>query len=333
MFALSLSGLLLAAAFAEGGLRLFAPVGYRAPRESIKGDAWFGMLNQPSPVEGLAYELAADARWMLWDDVPVLTNSLGMRDDEPRGGGGDAVRIAVLGDSVTFGVGVPARTTYASVLEQKLESGRESGARPFEVLNFGVSGYSSRDEALVLEHKALPLGPDLVVIGYVFNDPEIDPIQPLHAHFHEPEWWQSSHLLRLLAKRSNRRAINDLGGGNYMRYLHHDPRKWGSVLQAFDDIAALSADFPVVLVIFPSIPGSADADWTDYDFGDLHERVGVAARAAGFGVVDLAEAFSLHPPESLRVSATDGHPSVSGHTLAAETLAAFLLADPERWLP
>ena len=51
------------------------------------------------------------------------------------------------------------------------------------MLNFGVSGYSSRDEALVFKHKVVDWDLDLLIVQYFFNDPEIDPVQPLQAFF------------------------------------------------------------------------------------------------------------------------------------------------------
>jgi hypothetical protein len=65
----------------------------------------------------------------------------------------------------------------------------------FEVLNMGVGGYSTADEALILEYKAMPLRPRLVLVQYFLNDPDTDPAQPLPAFFHETRWWQHSHLL------------------------------------------------------------------------------------------------------------------------------------------
>ena len=55
-----------------------------------------------------------------------------------------------------------------------------SNGRRFEVLNFGVVGYSTRDEAIALKQKTIPFHPQGVIIGYVLNDPETDPRPSLH---------------------------------------------------------------------------------------------------------------------------------------------------------
>ena len=87
------------------------------------------------------------------------------------------------------------------MLERLLNGGAAGG--PFEVLDLGVGGYSTRDEALTLESEGMRWNPKLIVIGYVLNDPESEPIQPLQSYFQEPSWWQHSALLRMLARCKN----------------------------------------------------------------------------------------------------------------------------------
>lgn len=82
-------------------------------------------------------------------------------------------RIAAIGDSTTYGLGVlPAAAPWPKRLEARLRAGvRSSSARaPFEVLNFGVPGYSIREEVEVLESRALAYHPDLVVLILTLND-------------------------------------------------------------------------------------------------------------------------------------------------------------------
>ncbi len=52
--------------------------------------------------------------------------------------GQDARRILILGDSVTFGTGVPASKTFSHLLQGEL--------RGVEVTNAGVSGYTTYNE-------------------------------------------------------------------------------------------------------------------------------------------------------------------------------------------
>ena len=71
-------------------------------------------------------------------DTTIDTNSRGHRDREVRRRQ-DALRILVLGDSVTFGFGVEGAETFAKRLESIL---RGSLGRPVDVINAGVWGYN-----------------------------------------------------------------------------------------------------------------------------------------------------------------------------------------------
>jgi hypothetical protein len=100
--ALGLAALLVSLAAAEALLAVFWPVEYMAPPERLPGNAWRELIHRPSELPGLLYELAPTPK-----GIAGPTNSHGMRDTEPLPAGAPAVlRVAVLGDSFTFGLGV-----------------------------------------------------------------------------------------------------------------------------------------------------------------------------------------------------------------------------------
>lgn len=321
--ALALLSLLVSLAAVEIFLRLAAPVTYRAPLERRR-DPWRTLAHRASKVPGLIYELAPSVR-VETDRGLVETNRFGMRDRERElVAAPGTLRIAVLGDSFTFGFGVAAHEAYPAQLERCLNE-RAAPGQSVEVLNFGVGGYSTRDEAVALAEKVAPFSPQRILVGYVLNDPEIDPIQPLHAYFTPPALWQRFHLGRLVAQAANRRAIARYGGGNYTRYLHAEPRKWGSVLAGFDRMKTLGEErgFEVTVAIFPLIPPER---WESYPYREIHAQVGKAAEARGFGLVDLLPALSVAKPESIWVSPEDRHPNAHGHALAARAICDKMLS-------
>jgi len=74
------------------------------------------------------------------------------------------VRIACLGDSVTFGT---AEGAYPEMLQAMLDR-KEPGK--FQVYNFGVPGYSSWQGRNLLQEVLKDYHPDIVVIFYGWND-------------------------------------------------------------------------------------------------------------------------------------------------------------------
>lgn len=290
-------------------------------------DGWYGMIHRKSSTPGLAYELVPN---LDQDSVGahVKTNSLGMRDDEPLPRSTPGLfRILAVGDSVTFGWRVPVEANFCSLLEQQLAA-QPLGARRFEVLNTGVSGYSSQDEAAAFEGKWLALEPDLVLLCYCMNDPEIVPHQPLQRFFIAPSWWQYSSALRYIVQRAEGRKVRELGGGNYFRYLHAPSEPaWKSVEAAFARIAGRSREkhIRVVLAIFPMF--SPDP-WTDYPFVAQHAQVAKEGERNGFLVLDLLPRFEREDPASLLIDRDDSHPNAGGHQIAASEMQRFL---SEHW--
>ena len=325
--AVALGVSVLAFGGAEAYLRWFRPVTYMMPQQWSTDRVWRDLLHRKSAVPGLAYELTPNAH-KVDKGVEISTNSYGMRDAEPRDlEPSTSSRIVVLGDSFTFGFGVKDREIWPRRLEFLLDKVTSKGGRPVDVLNFGVGGYGTRDEALVLEYKGLAWEPDLVIVGYVFNDPEDEPIQPLHAYFAEPEWWQYSHLLRLVRESLRRREVERLGGGDSRLYLHAEPDKWEGVERAFADMRRLTADAgcELMLVIFPIPPANG---WARYRYRDLHRQVAEAGERAGMHVLDLLPSFEAYPPMTLREGYRDAHPTAQAHAIAAQAIKAYLKEHP-----
>ena len=320
----------LALLAAESYLRLFRPVKFMSADGEQEPDDENPRLSihRASSVPGLSYGLAPDIE-TIYQRVSVRINSRGMRGPEPRQLlAGESTRVLALGDSFTFGLRVEEESIWPRRLEGMLAERGLAGAGPVEVLNLGVSGYSTLDEAARLEHEGLAWEPDLVILAYYLNDPEDEPLQPLHAHYDEVRWWQHSQLLCLLKKRQREREIRELGGGDYYQYLHADEHKWARVVSAFERMHRVTqqAGCELLLVIFPLAP---EERWNEYPYLNLHRQVAEAGERAGMHVIDLLLPFSTQRPQKLRVSEHDGHPSVQGHELAARTIASYLTAHPE----
>jgi hypothetical protein len=307
----------------EFGLKHFRPVTYGKPLERFRE-----LPYRRSSIPGLNYELMPNVQGP-YRDATVTINSHGMRDREPlenRDGRAPITRIVALGDSYTFGFGVAAEETYPFQLEVLLKP-IENASRRFDVLNLGVGGYATQDEALYLQGRGLNWNPSLVIVGYCLNDPDPAPDHPLYWHFAPRRFWQRFHLTRLIAHAHYGWESQHYGHGNYVKSVHANPRTWQTVTQGFDLIRRETSthNIPVLLVIFPLIETSA---WADYDLREIHSLVASEGRKKGFFVLDLLQPFEKHDPAALRVSRFDAHPSPLAHRIAATELLSLIQREP-----
>ena len=97
----------------------------------------------------------------------IRINEMGFRDKERQyEKPGDVVRIAVLGNSWTEALQVPIEKTYGAVLERLLNERHCFPGKYVEVLNFGVAGYSTAQELLLLEQEVWNYQPDIVIVAF-----------------------------------------------------------------------------------------------------------------------------------------------------------------------
>lgn len=114
-------------------------------------------------------------------DLPFTTNNRGMRGpgdytyDKTPG----VFRIAVLGDSFMFGVGVQTDETFSAVLE-KMVNGSSGGAGKYQVYNFGVNSFSPLLEYIYIKKEVIKHKPDLVVLMLDLCDVQDDYLYEPH---------------------------------------------------------------------------------------------------------------------------------------------------------
>ncbi len=141
----------------------------------------------PDPERGWALRPGAHGRWTKEGDAEVRINRDGLRDEEhPEKKPAGELRIAVLGDSCTEALQVPAGKTFWALLEKELARCPAVDGGKVEALDFGVSGYGTAQELLTLRHRVWKYDPDLVLLAfYSGNDVrnnwrplELDPARP-----------------------------------------------------------------------------------------------------------------------------------------------------------
>jgi HEAT repeat protein/lysophospholipase L1-like esterase len=237
---LSLVSVTVLLALLEGGARLVET--RRPPRPEVADYIWDWDEKMP----GGFYVMESEAvGWPPWEEF----NRDGLRDrtrphDKPEG----ALRIAVLGDSVTLGDGLRAEEAYPQVLEARL---RARGRR-IEVMNVALWGWSTRQERTAWERIARRYRPDQAILAVCLND-----IPEIFNNLRRPSPW----LARLHGRSALVRLVVNAQGREIDRverlFAEPDARRSREALAAFfEEVRALRGEVEgdgaaFAVIVFP----------------------------------------------------------------------------------
>ena len=272
----------------------------------------------------------------------VKINSQGLRDYEyllqkPN----NTFRIAVIGDSYTFGWGVNLPDTYPKILEKKLNQNFNIN---YEVINFGVPGYNLVMYKEILEKKVLKYDPDLIIIGLLDGDIDClescccsgDLINATSYIFHEkyeiptPGILLESYFIRFLKMNYNgflentgiRKPTDWLGIGLFDK----DFLTWKSAQDNFKKIKEIT-DKPIMILILPDMTYKFHfKNLKFYPFEKQLAQLKEELKKDNFYIADPIEEYRQYVDNvSLLIINSnkykeDGHPSPFAHNILANTL-------------
>jgi lysophospholipase L1-like esterase len=107
-------------------------------------------------------------RWRFPPEVG--RNSLGLINREITKKEAQHFRILFLGDSLVWSGETSSGELYTQVIERNLNNEPSLAAKQIEIINAGIPGYTTYQELEFLKIYGLDMEPDLVVLGFVFND-------------------------------------------------------------------------------------------------------------------------------------------------------------------
>jgi hypothetical protein len=137
---------------------------------------------------GATLRPGAEGWWREEGQAFVRINGQGMRDDreiqvkKPEG----VYRVAVLGDSYAEALQVDGAKTFWRLLETKLMQCGYGGGKRIEVLNFGVSWYSTAQEFITLKTRVAPYQPDLVLLAFLSGNDVRDNAKEIAGPYPRP---------------------------------------------------------------------------------------------------------------------------------------------------
>lgn len=296
---------------------------------------WLDPLGISSLEEGSRYHLdkVADPAMVfrhapgirrVYQGVEVATNELGLRDRPIERKAAGELRILALGDSVTFGWGVPVEETFAKKLEGTL---RSRLGRAVTTVNSGVGGYNTTQEYAFLRAHVGTIDPDIVVLLYVSNDIEraIPPFDPWSRRSLKGK--SAPEALNLILGRSwlyrlGLFAFQGFRAGSGQRF-NKGSRGVRESMAALSGIAALCRENSATFVTFVYRPkgepsgGSSDA---------LLSEIARVGQLEHFPVVDVAPWWGKVDMRSVTNSVFDSHPNARGHEILAAGMSATLVS-------
>ena len=248
-------------------------------------------------------------------DVMVDINSDGHRDKEYTVEKSDKQRIIFLGDSLTFGWGVQEEETFATLIEEDLNS-----KRPTEVINFGTGNYNTEQEVNLFIEKGLKYDPDKVVLFYFINDAELTPQKSGiwflgYSQFISFYWSRINSLLNnFLPSKSFQEFYESLYDEGEQGWIN--TRK--AIIQLRNICQSRGIEFQVVLL--PELH-----DVNNEIFANVYDSLSLFLAENNIDYLNLAKLFENYPNQiELWVSYDDAHPNNIAHRKIAESSVEFI---------
>lgn len=266
------------------------------------------------PAIGHRHKPLSAARLM---GVDVSINADGLRDDDLHRSNTDAKKVLMLGDSITFGWGVPQNETVSQRLEAVLP---QSVGQAVSVINSGVGNYNTAMEVAWFEQYGLQMNPDLVVLNVFINDAEETPV-PAVVH-----WWDTllySRVILFGAFDTVRRLI--FGGPDWKDYYadlyRPDAAGWQAMRSSITNLAEIcrANNIPLIVVDYPEL-----RELDPYPFSDVSDKIVALASELNVEYVSLLPAVQGQSPDELWVTVPDPHPNSYANKLFADSLGPII---------
>lgn len=288
--------------------------------------------------------------------VPVYFRNLGINGisfrqkpfeiNKPEG----TFRIMVLGDSFSWGVGIPEDKRYSNILEKLLNSRYKF--RKFEVINLSVLGFSTVEERNLLIRMKDIVKPDLIIVGFCINDPKPGPqsSSPERENFKRKIENKFSPISRFMSKIGLIELSNFIIKSIWRfseltnliptwqevldRAYNPSSKEWNEFLKALRDIKKASDEMNLPPPIFAVLNhGTSASKPTNYERPDKELRLYLkwwhqaekAAKKRGFITCNMEEEIKRNLSTTpLGVNKWDAHPSEKLHEIYARKIFSLI---------
>lgn len=261
--------------------------------------------------------------------VDIVINSHGHRNKEtsinkPPG----ITRVAMLGDSLTFGWGVPSKNTVSERLEVLLNENRDG--KQFEVINTGIGNTNTEMQVARFLADEVKFSPDIVVLNYFINDAEPIP-QPTKNILMK---YSAAYVFFSLRMASIGRIF--FGGKQWHQYYldlyKEESEGWQRVQIFFKKLSEYcrSKNIRLVFVNYPELH-----QFRPYSFTVVTQKLKNMADQQEVPFFNLFPTLQGQKEENLWVSRQDQHPNSLACSLIAQAIKEifekhFYISKPTR---
>jgi lysophospholipase L1-like esterase len=272
----------------------------------------------------------------------VRINENGLRDREHSyERQNDNERILVLGDSFAWGYGVEESERFSQLLE---------GALGVEVINAGVSGYSTDQELLWYKNEGIKYETDLVIVVLAGNDVGDNDRQVVSTIYYKPKFViEEGQLVPIgypVPKTSLQgRFIYSLSQRSALAYFlvqrYFDILSLYSGLKVNSDhanspVSGINAEresFKLTIALIDEMRNIAELRkakfmivttdrWWNHPSGETYKDLVTTMQSEGFLVLDVESMPGFDSEEMLIPN--DGHWNQAGHEFVAEKIKALI---------
>ena len=240
------------------------------------------------------------------------TNSVGLPDREySLAKPADTFRIVLVGSSYSMPSGVALEDSWQEVLERSLNAG--GGTTRYDVINFSVGGYDSRQQLATLKQRALTYAPDLVLVDMTLSSPTRMRVEEAYHRPFVPRaqtypFFHSFALERLLPPLVQPPPA-------WVLPPDQMPAAFARVLAGFKALAE-EKRLPLCFVILHHVPGQQEAT------RKLGEQLGNYSSC----VIDTSPAFEHENFADLIFLPSDPHPNAKAQAIFAQTVFDGLMS-------
>ena len=310
------------------------------------------ILVYPSSIPGVGYQLVPGFARGATGAYEYINQWGFLSPDFPREKPSGTFRIFMVGDSVVFG-DVSIGRNMSDTLEFKLNAkSRSASIKHFQVVDTGVPGYATCQELAYLTHYIDTFDPDLIIVGYVMNDPERTHV-PFGLDLNTGEiapWFRVYHWIKqhdAIAKWCVARlsplvwrlrggvgnfgpkvAVSDPSFNVKYTLALHDPKGefWPACAQCIAGLGEYqrTKKIPVLFVVFPILD-----ELHVPELVKVYKQVAETAKKNALPTISLYDHLSKVDAAQMALMQGDGiHPSEKGHIFIADVIYKYLKNHP-----